>query len=227
MTIKAIMLDFYGTLVEEDGIYIDEIRKDILKNSTKSQTKDEIGTFWYARFLELCEYSFGHNFKRQREIELISLNETIDHFESSSDAVSLSQLLYSYWSKPTPFGNTFKFLDKLELPTCVVSNIDTCDINSALKHIDFDPTFVVTSESEKAYKPRPEMFERALDLLRVSPGEVIHVGDSYSSDIIGASNLGIPNIWINEKNRARNGSVVPTYEVEDIVEILPIIECLT
>lgn len=225
--LKAILLDFYGTLVEEDDIYINAICEDILENSTQSVTKSEVGTYWYTRFQSLCASSFGQHFQCQRKIELISLRETISHFDSSSDAEALSQILYTYWSRPVPFSNTAQFIEKLSLPSCIVSNIDTQDIQSALMHIKFNADFIVTSESARSYKPRSEMFEQALDLLEASPDEVIHIGDSYSSDVVGANKLGIPSIWINAKGRARSGSVAPTYDVKDILDLLPIIESLT
>jgi len=61
-------------------------------------------------------------------------------------------------------------------------------------------TSIVTSEDVRSYKPRPEIFLRALELINVRPGEVLHIGDSLSSDIAGAKGLGISTCWLN-RNR--------------------------
>ena len=44
----------------------------------------------------------------------------------------------------------------------------------------------VTSESVRAYKPHPEPFEAALELLGVDRSRLLHVGDSLGSDVRGA-----------------------------------------
>jgi 2-haloacid dehalogenase/putative hydrolase of the HAD superfamily len=72
-----------------------------------------------------------------------------------------------------------------------VSNIDRADLDAALAHHELAGYFthLVTSQDARAYKPRPEMFTTALGLLRLGPHEVIHVGDSLTSDVAGAAAL--------------------------------------
>jgi len=55
---------------------------------------------------------------------------------------------------------------------------DNADLASALKHVRMSFDHVVTSEDCRAYKPRPEPFQRALRLLGLEAHEVLHVGDS-------------------------------------------------
>ena len=221
--IKALLFDFYGTLVEEDDVYIKQICNEIYEKSPKTCSNSEIGKYWYQRFLNLCNGSFGDGFMLQREIEVQALQSTIQYFQSEADAIALSEMLFSYWSAPQAFGNTAQMLSQLSLKTCVVSNIDDLDLNAALNHIAFTPDFMVTSESAKSYKPRAEMFQQALERLKLKPSEVIHIGDSYSNDIVGSNKLGIANIWMNNKKRINRGRIKPDHEVADILEILPII----
>lgn len=72
-----------------------------------------------------------------------------------------------------------------------------------------------TSEDAKAYKPRSELFEFALNNVGLSAGEVLHIGDSLSSDVKGASSIGINAIWVNRSNRE-----VPT----DIIAVRNLLE---
>ncbi len=46
-------------------------------------------------------------------------------------------------------------------------------------------------------KPHPEIFRIALRQAGVQPGETIHVGDLYESDVVGARNAGIEGILID------------------------------
>ena len=99
------------------------------------------------------------------------------------------------------------------MPVYVVSNIDTSDILQAIAYHDLHPAGVITSEDAKSYKPRKELFELALRSTGLKPDEVIHIGDSVSSDVQGASKLGIRALWLN-----RFGKNVPE-GVESISEL--------
>jgi putative hydrolase of the HAD superfamily len=46
-------------------------------------------------------------------------------------------------------------------------------------------------------KPRPEIFQRALDGLELGPEAVVHIGDDVSADIAGAKAIGMRAIWFN------------------------------
>lgn len=54
---------------------------------------------------------------------------------------------------------------------------------------DFSPAGVFTSEDARAYKPRKELFELALNETGLHVDGVIHIGDSISSDVKEAGAL--------------------------------------
>ena len=47
-------------------------------------------------------------------------------------------------------------------------------------------------------KPRPEPFQRALDLLGVSPADAIHVGDIERTDVAGALSVGMRAVRLDK-----------------------------
>jgi putative hydrolase of the HAD superfamily len=57
--------------------------------------------------------------------------------------------------------------------------------------------FVLTSEQEGFAKPGPRLFRRALELADTPPSQVVHVGDSYEHDVVGATNVGISAILLD------------------------------
>lgn len=76
-------------------------------------------------------------------------------------------------------------------------------------------------------KPNTELFTYALSLLSgIEKSEVIMVGDNPKTDILGASKFGIDSIWINH-HRTQLQEIVPTFEVNRLREILPIIKSLS
>ncbi|MCM3783434.1 HAD family hydrolase [Neobacillus mesonae] len=74
-------------------------------------------------------------------------------------------------------------------------------------------------ESVRSYKPRPEMFQQALTLSGLQPDEVVHVGDSLKSDILGAQSAGLAAIWLNRLGRPGNEQIVPSYACENLEEL--------
>jgi HAD superfamily hydrolase (TIGR01493 family) len=134
-------------------------------------------------------------------------------------------VLYAYWMHPKIYPESREVLSRCRVPVCLVSNIDNADLESALRHnrLRFDQ--VVTSEDCRAYKPRKEMFERALSLLGLLPGEVLHVGDSLSSDVRGAQSMGIPVLWINRRGRQLPDTAqAPDYVATELKGLLSILE---
>lgn len=51
-------------------------------------------------------------------------------------------------------------------------------------------------------KPEPALFLRALELLQARPAEAVMIGDGYTTDIEGATRLGIDCIWANPSEQA-------------------------
>lgn len=87
-------------------------------------------------------------------------------------------------------GDAQEFLTRLDVPVCIVSNTDRANLEAALSHHGLVFDHVVASDDVRSYKPRPEMFRRAMADLGVGPGDVLHVGDSLSSDEAGANGVG-------------------------------------
>lgn len=69
---------------------------------------------------------------------------------------------------------------------------------AAVKMENFVDHIIIGGE-EPHEKPHPSIFQKALGLAGLNSKEVIHVGDSYEADIVGASSVGIKNVWVNNE----------------------------
>jgi FMN phosphatase YigB (HAD superfamily) len=67
------------------------------------------------------------------------------------------------------------------------------------------------------------MFEEALRRYNLDKSEVIHVGDSLSSDIIGAQGVGIKAVWLNRKHRRLPEGIKPDYIFSELKELKTIL----
>lgn len=220
---KAIFLDFYGTIVYEDDEIISKICSIICDNSNISCNPKEIGTYWWNSFSSMFTKSYGEAFESQRSIEHKSLVDTIHNFKSDENADKLSKLLYKYWEKPDIYEDSKEFLNSIDIPIYILSNIDRVDIENAMSFHDIQVNFVITSEDVKAYKPRPEMFNEALSRLNLRSDDVIHIGDSLTSDVMGAQQLGIRTAWINRKGRRLTNHINPDIVTKNLIELIGVL----
>ena len=200
---KGVFCDFYGTLVHEDGEVIRQICQEIARTSS-SKSLSEIGGYWWDVFKTAFTNSFDEFFQTQRELETEALRRTIHHFGSRADATSLVPQMFAHWRQPPAFEDAKAFFQQCPVPVYIVSNIDREDVEAAIAFHGFTPAGVFTSQDARAYKPRKELFELALESTGLEPGNVVHIGDSLSSDVQGARNMGLEAIWLN-----RNGLAVP------------------
>ena len=82
---------------------------------------------------------------------------------------------------------------------------------------------IVLSEEVGCQKPNPRIFEEALRLNGLSADEVVMVGDSWYSDIQGAINAGIDQIWIRKSKDSLPEGQSATYLVQSLSEVMEIL----
>ncbi|MDN7426097.1 HAD family hydrolase [Burkholderia sp. AU45388] len=72
--------------------------------------------------------------------------------------------------------------------------------------------FFRTTLSARAFgfaKPEPEIFHAAADALGVRPAELLHVGDDFHLDIVGAVNAGLQAAWVVREPSADEEPAAP------------------
>lgn len=82
---------------------------------------------------------------------------------------------------------------------------------------------ILISEEVGINKPMPGIFEQALKCNGVNKDEAIMIGDSYYSDISGAQNAGIDQLWVRFPDRVKNEGEHATYEVESLAQVMDIL----
>lgn len=94
--------------------------------------------------------------------------------------------------------------------------------NSGIKHFI---ELMVVSEECGFTKPDRRIFEYTFDLLKRngrSP-RALMIGDRIETDILGANNSKIDSCWFNPEKDSNATDVIPTYEIQNILELLNII----
>ena len=201
--IKAIFMDYYGTVTYENGPIAMEVVKRIYKSSEASSLEEVFGWWWKA-FRQKQAESNGEDFRTQHDMALDIFKELSEHFHSQEDPGEMLARMEEHWSTVPVYEDARRFLEEAKLPVFFVTNSDDEYVYASMKLHGISPQGVITSEEARYSKPRKEIFLYALKKAGLSPQEVIHIGDSLESDVYCPSQAGISSIWLN-----RNGEPVP------------------
>ena len=82
---------------------------------------------------------------------------------------------------------------------------------------------IVLSEEVGCQKPNPRIFEEALRMNGLQAEDVVMIGDSWNSDIQGAINAGIDQIWIRKSKDPIPAGQTATYLVQSLFEVMEIL----
>jgi len=92
-----------------------------------------------------------------------------------------------------------------------------------IRNSKLEPYFtnIITSEESNALKPDDKIFEYALKQINTTPEKCIIIGDNFETDIIGAKNASIDQVFFN-RDGLTNLPHKPTYEIKELKELLDI-----
>lgn len=224
MAIKAIIMDFYGTLVKDNSILVKDICYRISQSSHRMVSPGEVGQLWWYYMTERTRESYGERFRPIRVLERNALHYLVDEFDSFEDPEVLVEELLESMRRPIVYSDSRLFTGRLPLPVCTIANADRDDLEMAVDFSRLNIDLMASSEIVRAYKPRFEVFEMALNYLGIRPEEALHVGDSLQYDIEPAKAMGMKTAWINRLNRSKNSSVEPDVTCPTLTDLRMLIK---
>ena len=129
--------------------------------------------------------------------------------KAAADAATLYEDLQSRITVSRPLARLLDHLHAQGCPLAVLTNGETAhqwhkyDVLQLDRWIPKDR--MIISGEVGFTKPDPAIFEIARERLAMDPGDLWMIGDSYESDITGASRCGWHTVWINRRNEPFEG----------------------
>jgi putative hydrolase of the HAD superfamily len=211
--VKAILFDFWGTLVE-NGIFPSPVKQARYILRLRMTFKDFIIRF------EKAVMTKPYN----------DLNEAFtavcNEFQLDPQPFILEKLV-GMWNKNELLGKPFletievlEYLKNKKIKIGLISNT-TPSITRVLEKFDLNKYFDATmfSYDEGLLKTDPEMFMKLIKKLKVKPDDVIMIGDSLPTDIIGSRNAGIKSILLDRMNKREfTPKIVNLRELKDLID---------
>ncbi|SFN45685.1 putative hydrolase of the HAD superfamily [Nitrosospira briensis] len=240
MTIKSIVFDLYGTLID---IETDESKEEIYRAIAHYLTyhgvylhRWEVRERYYRimkqqkevrgeEYPEIDVEAIWNEFLMQEGIrsELIrgQLAKVIAHIYR---AISRHRLQL--------YPDVKRVLNELQAKYCLalISDAQSCYALPEIRAVGLEGYFgpVVISSHYGFRKPDPRLFQRALDKLKLKPAEVIWVGNDMFRDIHGAKQVGIKSIFIDSNQGVKSfENVMPDYRVQQFEDVLKGVAALT
>ena len=218
--IKAIFLDYTGTILKEDSWQMKEVQRRVCAAST-CQDEDQLLARFHAHLKDWEAQSVGPTYRDADEVVTCTFQSLGEEIGMTEDIPSLMKLMRSFWAEGAFFPDVAPFFALCGLPIYVISNNGEGYVGRAMAKNGLQPAGLVCADHVRAYKPAKFLFERALEVSGCRPEEVVHVGDSYDSDVMGARSAGIRTILLQRKGDPARTDV-PT--ISSLTHLIPLLK---
>ena len=214
--IKAIFMDYTGTMVQEDEPYTRELIKYFAGHSNVHDPAEILRIVW-SKVKEYESEAFGDSFVGLEERTKRILSYCRENCGFTGDSDYMLEVWRKVWVCAPLFEDVKPFFNKCQLPIYVLSNDDLRFLEESMRLKGLSPAGIISAETARACKPNPAIFEKALGAAGAAPEEVIHVGDSLTSDVEPAKAMGITPVYISRKAPAEIEGVRVIRTLDELV----------
>jgi len=216
---KAIFFDFGDTIASTVPTYPDRIRIALSELGYDFTESQYFKAFQYADFQIYKNYV--HDSKITSSIYQNSLFSIILselriplNIEDARKLINNKMAGSGFTRKLLPGADILlKNLHKSGYRLAIISNNDgktaeKCNEVGIANYFEL----IIDSTNVNKIKPDKDIFLLASNKLGIEPKYILHIGDLYGADILGARNAGIDAVWINQRDGAN-------YEGIDVIEV--------
>ena len=225
--IKAISFDADDTLWDFQSAMKSALTSTLaqIRSIAPNAATEQLTVEKMADIREQVASELGEGVVSNEQIRYEALVRTLEYVGAPSQTVA-AQLLRSYtearFAHTTPYPDVAPALKTLKrrYRIGIVSNGNSYPERCGLPDT-FD--FTIFAHDCGFHKPDRRIFELALSKTGCQPHEVLHVGDSLESDVLGAQNCGLRTAWLNRQAVPNHTGIAPDLEVPNLSALL---ECL-
>ena len=220
--VRGLTVDAFGCLLRGGPSIVPNALRTIVGKQTETLSVRSPEDLWRDTFRK---YIRANPFLSFREIHRKTIQDFFEALGIANDVDGCIDAVFHEYRSSSAYPEVSAVLRDLEqeVPVAVVSNMDTTALLEALQRNGLSFTFIITSDEEQRYKPDPSLFQRAVRYLGLPAANVLHVGNSYAEDIVGASLTGMPSLLmqrpgaLEEPRGEAKGTVHNLEQVRDFI----------
>lgn len=221
-----VILDADGTLLD-----FDHAERLALKTAPASLGIDVPSSFadTYHRINASLWTEFESGHLGPRDVRTLRFQRICQQLELACDSEQLSETFLKHVIEESVFLDGAERLlaamkDRVGLMLLTNGFADVQRARIAKLGLESCFDHILISEEEGLAKPNPAIFDLAFARMgHPKRKDVLIVGDSLSSDIRGGADYGIATCWFNPTHRTNTSTHVPTYEIAQLDDLLPLI----
>lgn len=222
MSISAVSFDFGGTLAfetEEDYKVYHRILTDLGFNFSLSSLES---AFKKARSIWDTKRQRGEVWNEEHMLELVK--DMLNFVGVNNE--ELAKKVVSLWPESVSFKayeDVFKTLDELtksKYKLIIISNVSSeRNLKTYLLKCGLQKYFsyLVASGTVGIEKPNKEIFLLASKMLGVKPHRILHVGDDYEADYVGAKSAGFKAVLLDRAEKHKDKDAL---KIKSLLELL-------
>lgn len=219
--IKAIFLDYTGTMIREDSPAAMELLKRCTKGSNIGSPEVML-KYWWTGLKALEEECFLEKYLTEDEIVDRLLEKCRQELGLQENFEELHALCRHFWVYAPLFSDTKEFFETCSLPIYIISNNGAEYVERSMQYNGLHPAGIVCGDMARAYKPHRELFIKALEISGLKPDEVVHIGDSVASDVAGARAAGIRPILLDRNGQTQCDGVTVVHSLTEALTVLKV-----
>lgn len=217
--IKAVFIDYTGTIITQGGKDAEEMIYRVCKNSGMKDPRQFL-KYWWGMIKEY-EASFeGASYITEDEIvdKMLARCAAEIHLRENMD--ELHVLCQRFWMYAPLYDDVKEFFKKCRYPIYIISNNGEKYISEAMRVNGISPTGIITADMVQAYKPHPALFKKALEVSGCTANEAVHIGDSITSDVNGAKAVGINAILLDRDGKHDAPDIPVAKNLLDVLKMI-------
>ena len=198
--VKAVFIDYTGTIITQGGRDAEAFVYRVCKNSDMKDSHAFL-QYWWGMVKEYEESFGGSTYMTEDEIVDRMLARCVEEIHLQENLVELHTLCQRFWMYAPLYDDVKAFFERCPYPIYIISNNGKEYIAEAMRINGISAAGIVTADMVRAYKPHPALFRKALEISGCSADEVVHIGDSITSDVNGAKAVEIQPILLNRDGK--------------------------
>ncbi len=226
MTIKAVLFDFGGTLLDFDVEHPAEVYQRVLISLGISKSLDEAKSAFLNAEKEAEDLNLFSFFGKMDREEYWNQWTALVLKHLGLENAELARTVQSMWFEfvnITLYPEVKDVLVELQqrgLKLGLISTAYQDEIYRDLREVNLEKStfdIIVGVDAAQCMKPHPGIFKYALKKLKIRPEEAMFVGNDVEADYKGAKNVGMYALLIDRKEKQKQSGLKTIKNLKEIL----------